>query len=390
MREQSTEFQGMSFAGVAAGGHGLSSMYFNPATVTLHDGFFVEANGALIFPYSRATDAGLAPNTPVPGQDNSGNIGELALVPSTYISYQLDEVFYVGLALNAPFGLTTEADSYVGNPVANDSEVFDIAGTAIIGAKLSDKLSVAFGAQVHYVDIELTSSLAFNDNTDDVILEGDDWGAGFVVGLLYQLTDYTRVGIGYRSGVDLDIAGSLTNPAVSIPAEAPLELPATATLSLRHMLNEKVTLTGTVEWAEWSSLESLTAIGPGGAVLIDQPFRWNDSWHFALGAEYQWSEALALRAGAAYEISSVPDSTRSPRVPDNDRYWISAGASYTLNNWLTVHAAYTHIFVEDGDVALDGPPDVPTPLFATFEQDIDIVSVSATVNMGVLSAFLFR
>lgn len=381
----------MSFAGVAAGGHGLSSMFFNPATVTLHDGFHIEADSALIFPYSKADDAGLAPNTPFPGFSDSGNIGETALVPSTYISYQLDEVFYLGLSLNAPFGLTTESDTYIGTFNAIKSDVFDIGATAVVGAKVTDKLSVAFGAQVQYVDIELTSEGGGlpPDGSEDVELEGDDWGVGFVVGVLYEFSDQTRIGLGYRSPVKLDIEGSLSVFGASSPAEAALELPATATLSLRHMLNEQITLNGTVEWAEWSSLKSLTAIGPGGAVLVDQPFRWNDSWLFALGAEYQWSEALALRAGGAYEISSVPDSTRTPRVPDNDRIWLSAGASYTVNNWLTVHAAYTHIFVEDGDVSLT-PPDAPAPLFATFEQDIDIVSVSATVNMGVLSAFLFR
>ena len=353
------------------------------------NGFLTEANGALIIPYSEADDAGFAPNTPAAGLNNSDNIGELALVPSTYISFQLDEVFYLGLNVNAPFGLKTKAGSYAGNPIANDSEVFDIAGTAIIGAKLTDKLSVAFGTQVHYVDVELTSSIAPGSNDDDIVLEGDDWGVGFVVGLLFDVTEYTRVGLGYRSKVDLDIKGSLTSPGAQLSAEAPLELPATATLSIRHMFNERLTFTGSVEWADWSELESLTAIGPGGVTLVDQPFNWKDSWHFALGAEYQWSEALAVRAGAAYELTSVPDSTRSPRVPDNDRIWLSAGASYKMNNWLTVHAAYTHIFVEDGDVGLT-PPDVPAPLFATFEQDVDIVSVSATVNVGILGALLFR
>ncbi|MGI9415550.1 MAG: OmpP1/FadL family transporter [Hyphomicrobiales bacterium] len=389
VREQSAEFQGMSFAGAAAGGQGLSSMFFNPATITLHGGLMVEADGGLIFPYSEADDAGFAPNTPAPGLSNSDNICQNAFVPSTYLSYQLDEVFYVGLTINAPFGLVTEAGFYAGNPVANDSEVFDIAATAIVGAKLSDKLSVGVGAQVHYVDVELTSSLAPGSNRDQVRLQGDDWGVGFVVGVLYELSPSTHIGIGYRSKVDLELQGNLEVPGPNSPAEASLELPATATLSVRQVLTDRVTVTGTVEWAEWSSLKNLTALGPGGVVLIDQPFRWKDSWHFALGAEYQWSEALTVRAGGAYEISGVPDSTRSPRVPDNDRIWLSAGASYTVNNWLSVHAAYSHIFVEDGDVGLT-PPDVPTPLFATFEQDVDIVSVSATVNLGILGAYLFR
>ena len=52
IREQSAEGQGASFAGIGAGGADLSSMFFNPATITLHDGWQFEADAAVIIPYS--------------------------------------------------------------------------------------------------------------------------------------------------------------------------------------------------------------------------------------------------------------------------------------------------------------------------------------------------
>ena len=67
-------------------------------------------------------------------------------------------------------------------------------------------------------------------------------------------------------------------------------------------------------------------------------------------------------------------ATRGPALPDNDRYWLSAGLSRRLFDWITVNLAYTHIFMEDGDVALPGA------LFATFEQSADSVAVSATLD----------
>jgi long-chain fatty acid transport protein len=72
----------------------------------------------------------------------------------------------------------------------------------------------------------------------------------------------------------------------------------------------------------------------------------------------------------------VPTSTRTPRIPDNDRYWVSVGATYQVNDWLKANLAYSHVFVEDGDVALTGP----TPLYATFKQSIDIISASAAID----------
>src|SRR3974377_1287319 len=48
IREQSTVGQGDAFAGVAAGG-ALSSLFWNPATMTQTPGFGIEGNGAVIF-----------------------------------------------------------------------------------------------------------------------------------------------------------------------------------------------------------------------------------------------------------------------------------------------------------------------------------------------------
>ena len=59
-----------------------------------------------------------------------------------------------------------------------------------------------------------------------------------------------------------------------------------------------------------------------------------------------------MRGGAAYELSPVPDSTRTPRLPDNDRIWLSVGAGYKVNEWLTANIAYSHVFIKDGGVNL--------------------------------------
>ena len=52
IHEQSAKFQGMSFAGTAAGGAGLSSMFWNPATITRHSGWKEEWNATAILPYA--------------------------------------------------------------------------------------------------------------------------------------------------------------------------------------------------------------------------------------------------------------------------------------------------------------------------------------------------
>ncbi len=87
-----------------------------------------------------------------------------------------------------------------------------------------------------------------------------------------------------------------------------------------------------------------------------------------------------MRAGVAYEKSPVPDATRTPRVPDNDRIWLSVGASYQVADNIRANLAYSHIFVEDGSVNLAATKDGLPPLSATFEQNINIVAAGLTVD----------
>lgn len=386
VREQSAEGQGASFAGIAAGGADLSSLFFNPATITLHDGRQFEVDASLIIPYSRARDGSLtAEGTTLPPgvSGHSGNIGELALVPATYGSVRINEKLFVGISVNAPFGLTTEAHSgWVGAPHAVKSQVVTYNASPTIGLKLSDELSVAAGVQISYMDAEITS--AFPDGTD-IRVKGDDWGVGFTAGLMWSPTETTRIGLGFRSMIEHSLDGTARiegggGTLSSGSAVAPVDLPETVTFGLRQQLSERFTLLAGVEWANWSRFETLTVTSPEGLGPIGgesvTPEHWKDSWFFSLGGEYQWTEDLAVRAGVAYEKSGVPTSTRTPRVPDNDRYWVSVGASYRFSDWLAVSAGYSHLFIEDGEVALEEP----TPLYANFKQHTDIVSLSGRIS----------
>jgi len=111
------------------------------------------------------------------------------------------------------------------------------------------------------------------------------------------------------------------------------------------------------------------------------PFEWKDGWFFSLGAEYQWNPQLALRAGVAFERSPVTDSVRGPAIADNDRTWLSIGATYNFNAKTTFDLAYSHGFVKSAPINITSPSN---PLFAigggttytgNVDSHFDIISV---------------
>jgi long-chain fatty acid transport protein len=94
------------------------------------------------------------------------------------------------------------------------------------------------------------------------------------------------------------------------------------------------------------------------------------------------SRYLALRTGIGWEQSPITDATRSTRLPDTDRLWVSAGATYKWNEQFSLDLAYTHIFIKDNTAinisAASGNP-VFDPRLGTFigtsSAWVDIFSV---------------
>ncbi|MGB4866230.1 MAG: outer membrane protein transport protein, partial [Hyphomicrobium sp.] len=106
--EQSSVFLGSAFAGSAAGG-ALSSMFWNPAALGQFDGINSDSTYSLVMPDTEITATG-GPLFGSGTSRSSGDIGDTAILPASYFSYQLNDQIVLGMGVNAPFGLTTDGD----------------------------------------------------------------------------------------------------------------------------------------------------------------------------------------------------------------------------------------------------------------------------------------
>jgi long-chain fatty acid transport protein len=372
IREQSAEGLGSAFAGIAAGTDGLSGMFWNPATISEHNsqGYVSESNVSGIFAYSQSGKGLGFPS-------DSGDIGVPAAVPSSYSSYGLTDEVTIALGINAPFGLTTDSDLWKGSYHGDHSEIFTLNVNPMIAFKPANWITFAVGLQGEYMSAKLTASTPTGVNL--LTAKANDTAFGFTAGVLLQPTDQLDIGLGFRSSIahSLDGNGSyLPKEYINRPLSADIDTPEMITLGVKYRADDQLKLMAGLEWANWSRFKALNLKNSAGTVLVSTPENWKDSWFFSGGAEYAINDKLLVRGGAAYEISPVPDATRTPRLPDNDRVWLSAGASYKLTNWLTGNIGYSHVFVKDGGVSLT----TPTPLVADFKQHIDIVSASAVFD----------
>ena len=78
----------------------------------------------------------------------------------------------------------------------------------------------------------------------------------------------------------------------------------------------------------------------------------------------------------------MPNDDRTPRIPDADRYWLSAGVSWAPWQDWTFDLGYSHIFLEDTEVDLTtaGAGNATRGnLSANYESQINIIAVAARV-----------
>lgn len=388
IREQSTLFQGLAFAGSAAGGS-LSSIYWNSAATAALDGMNTESGLAVLLGRAEVTVDSVSGNSTLgaganplveagyASQSNSSDISDPAYISSSYGNYQINDRLFVGFSSNAPFGLKTEPDDeeYQGATLARKTSLFTLNANPTIAYKLTDAITIGAGVQIQYADaiFKFASGLPQANTTT---FSQDDWAFGATAGIIVTPVAGTTIGLGWRSQMTHEFEGSLSrSESGSIPgtilagglaemalgAKTELKLPDIVTLSLNTAVNSQMRLMGTVEWTNWSRFEELRLIATedginpttglgisSGDTIGVLEANWSDGWFFSLGGEYDYSDKITLRAGAAYEISPVDSpEKRIVAIPDADRVWLSLGASYKYNAATTLDFSYTHIFIED-------------------------------------------
>jgi long-chain fatty acid transport protein len=338
--EQSVSGMGTAYAVGSSGIDDASTIYFNPAGMSRLHGSNLSGGLHIVDLKTDFKGSAVYDNTgtPIDGQlpiegRKKLNLDTTELVPSGYISHQYSDKVWFGIGVNAPFGLKTDYDNdnWVGRYHADKSELLTININPSMAFKFNDNVSIGFGVSALYADGELTNMVdgglkvwgetggtvsAPGANDGKIKLTADDWGYGFNAGLLLTPTQNTRIGLHYRSEIDLS-------------------------------LNSRWGFMADVTWTNWSDIDTLDIKLQDGSRSV-AVWDYDDSWRYSIGAEFKPSRTWTFRTGVALDETPIPkDSLRSPRVPDNDRTWLTLGMTYRHTPNLTFDFGYAHIFVDD-------------------------------------------
>ncbi|TXI16825.1 MAG: aromatic hydrocarbon degradation protein [Nitrosomonas sp.] len=408
--EQSVKELGQAFSGAPTNFTDASMVFFNPAAMSQIRGKLVSTAGYVIAPSAVFHDSAsqLSPalgGVPLSG-NNGGNSPDLVSVPNVYFVQELTPRLAFGFGFNSPYGMRNSYQpDWKGRYQALDSELLTLNFNPSLSFKVTERLSVGAGFNVQYLDTKLTNAIDFGTICLPVLgpitcagqgllpqsfdghvsLNGDSVGFGYNFGAFYTLNQNTRFGVSYRSRITHDVHGhanfsvpdnasalTLGGSFIDTKTRTSVTLPDSVLFGFSHRMGSHWEVSADALWTHWSLIRELRTDFLSAQRDDVMDLRWKDTWRLAAGINY-FSEdnKWIFRTGFAYDQTPVPDSLhRSPRIPDNDRYWLTAGVTYALFRNITLHAAYAHLFM--GDAAINHRGTTGDFLIGQYAEQINI------------------
>ena len=376
LQEQTPRGIGRANAGSAAVADDATTVFFNPAGMTHLEAAQVDLGVTVLLPVVDFSNRGTTATTPgtlgtaapVTG-NNGGNPFDPTPVPHLFVAYPvLNKQLWFGFALSAPFGLKLDyRDDWFGRYESTNTELKTIDLAPSVAYKINDMFSIGAGLDIQYASARLESRIpnpltpggptAATDG--NFLVEGESWAVGFNAGLTFSPVRGTRIGLHYRYGITQELEGDtsvtgLTGPLAGANGrtsmKADVKLPDVIGLGIAQQVTPQLTLLGQANYFTWDRYNEVR-IRTAGAPDQVSPQNYENSWSFAVGAEYQLNQSWSLRGGFQYDESPTEDPRFfSTRVPDADRYYTSIGATYRLNDRISFDLAYAHVFLADAEI----------------------------------------
>lgn len=361
--EQNASGLGNAYAGSAAVADNASTVFFNPAGMTQLPGLRLSAGAVGVRANYEFSNNG---STGVGG--DGGNAGRWIAAPNAYASWQLTPDLFLGFGISTPFGMNTkyEDSNWIGRTQALKSEIQTVNYNPSIAYRVNDKVSLGLGLNYQTIDSEFTRA--------GLQLKTDDAAWGWNAGALFTLSPAMRVGVSYRSAMDYSLQGSASG---ATPIQANMKLPDTFILSVWQQVSDRWEAMGDLSYTRWGSLKSVNFVNRStGALVAAEAFDYDNSWRLAWGAAYKASDSVKLKFGVAYERSPVNYGTRSARLPDNDRVWLSLGGQWNTGVYGRFDAGYAYLYLKDADMDQTSG----TSLRGSYDASVHILGMQYSVG----------
>jgi long-chain fatty acid transport protein len=340
---------GLASAGYAARAQDASTVFTNPAGMTMLDHSQLLAGFQPIY-----THLNFGPDS---ATTTRGTDGGNALVPlpggSFFYVYSLNNRLKLGFGSFAYFGGALEYNlNWVGRFFLQGATILGMSFMPAVAYRVNDWLSVGGGVNVMVGFLREKAAVRNLTSVTDGQVKYQDYtvGVGGDIGVMLQPDSKTRLGITYLTPVDLNFSSVPhfrgTGPGLvtllrrrgflGTPVDLSLTVPQEVMVSVYREVTDRLALLGNVNWQNWSQFGLVgIAVDSANPRSLTQNLDYQDTYQIAAGAQYKVSPQLLFSAGFAYDSRMVTDSTRTVSAPVGAMYRYGAGAQYQWNEHLT-------------------------------------------------------
>ena len=386
--EIGTPDMGTAAAGRAASAQDASTAWGNPAGMS-----FLDRSQLLIGFMPFVIDMRFNPDSSTIG-DDGGQQGGAMIGNGTFQVHKFSDDLAVGYAIGSYSGMTMDPDdNWVGRYSIQDLGLVTMGVFPSVSYKLTDWFSVGGGPSLIYGKIR--AKMAINNpgpgmGDGEMEFKDDSWTVSGQLGFMLEPRKGTRIGVAWRGPAEFEFYGDphfrdigpvlstiLYNTGMSgSEIKMKIRLPHEIMTSVYHEVNDKLAVMGNFGWQDWNHFGGVTLnIRTVNDTSVSKKIPFEDTFHYALGAQYRIAEKWLLSTGWAYDTSCVQDSNRTVALPMDRQIRYGTGIQYDVNEKVTIGAAYTLIDFGQSKVSKQGT------LTGLTSGDYDAYGHFANVNM---------
>lgn len=375
---------GRAGAGEETGSGDATDAFFNAASMSQHEeSQFMAAVGGIWATAEFDVDSGSIVN----GTGDGGDAGGGTPSASVFWSRPLNDRWSIGMSGAALTGAVLDYDNdWVGRFETTEVSVLVIGFIPAVSYKVSDKLSLGLSVPMMYSELELDiavpAAISPTEGEGKLSLDGDDMQAAVTGSFLYQFNDKTRLGARVSSNFQFDYDGDIkTAQGLGVGASTEITFSSIARVGLTHDFNEQWSGHVTWGWDNWSEMGDVLLSTDSKGVTLSR--NWQDTYHYAIGADYRLDKRWTLRAGMAYDTSPTDEHDRTADMPMDEQYRFAIGADYLRDSGMRVSGSL--VYADYGDAEIDNSANQPVLGFAGDygTNEIWFASLSFNWPMGV-------
>ena len=178
---------------------------------------------------------------------------------------------------------------------------------------------------------------------------------------MIEPSDRTRIGLRYLTQTKLDFESRLYTSGVGGLAAGVLEgvgkvdldmkMPQSLTGGIFHQFNDQWAFLGSVGWDDWSEFSRVHVKVSSAGVNRVVHAGFDDTWHFGVGAQYQYTPKWMFTAGFSYDSGLASNSNRPIELPLGDMYRYGLGFKYKKSEDLLFGGGLS--FLWEGDLKVE-------------------------------------